>query len=844
MMERADNPEEPSGRGGWVGGANSHTDTTTSTETAEQDKVHSGPENSSLAVRNSSDSVAAVEEPPENQVSARSHAGNGQLDTAPPASTASTTQESAHSNGSEPQPRPPKEKESDRELTGFEQNCRRLGWLVILILAGGTTGIIGLMSFWAFLWFGQNSNATWHWIMVHDHLKVIVSSTAEIVNRLVGFMLGTECAMIIALALERALVLFPNMASASAGRAGGGSGKTWGLAKKVATGKMPSYGWDRCLPFLVLLVTLIENLSLGTHTVLFTDINLGRLPTRSGPMNMSFGFSYEPETISYAGGVPDLLYRYSAWQRKSPFYPAFAEYSEEPVKLDGVSDTGLTLRAFLPYADPLVRQSVHSYTGRTTVLDSRVTCQVPKFENLTAQFQQNSLLLSGFVRATRQTPRLGNVTLLPTSESRAGVVGWSHNTSVPFICIAPLANTTTRGAPDQWRTALCQLTENGEDNEGISGGLVSEFKNYPSWLAASPTYTSSSDFGTAYIVFNVSSGVWSVWGEIFENQNDLPTTILDGQPMNEWLQFSLTAGLSFGATLCYSAFDTADIMVSISSSLKRNVTEPVPTFNFGTRRYEFDDLRRQYGQSLDANAEADGRGIFILNKQSWIASAGIQPPTEPYIRQYANLAGPQVSGNEPNWSGFLFDAMVPQDTFNLTGSPSPIDHFSSVDWLQPDPMHGWLFQDIVAHGGSVAFALQSLITLLASMAYYDQLAQFNNREMIQQSFFKETNLPTRYWGWLAVTIGLVIHLFVASIVLCWFMVGTKYTLLRQNWQTLAQAITPETADYVAIAVDKTDDEVKAVMKTKGGKELMESRVRLGPLGENGKVGIYVMNKAP
>jgi hypothetical protein len=43
-------------------------------------------------------------------------------------------------------------------------------------------------------------------------------------------------------------------------------------------------------------------------------------------------------------------------------------------------------------------------------------------------------------------------------------------------------------------------------------------------------------------------------------------------------------------------------------------------------------------------------------------------------------------------------------------------------------MHIWLVQEGVSIGASVAFALQSIITVLSSMAYLDQLAQFNNNQ--------------------------------------------------------------------------------------------------------------------
>ena len=60
---------------------------------------------------------------------------------------------------------------------------------------------------------------------MNDHIKVIVSSSAELLNRLVGFMFGVERSMALSLALERSEVLFPSLISASIGRSGTGAGK-------------------------------------------------------------------------------------------------------------------------------------------------------------------------------------------------------------------------------------------------------------------------------------------------------------------------------------------------------------------------------------------------------------------------------------------------------------------------------------------------------------------------------------------------------------------------------------------------------------------------------------------
>jgi hypothetical protein len=162
----------------------------------------------------------------------------------------------------------------------------------------------------------------------------------------------------------------------------------------------------------------------------------------------------------------------TAWLRKPPFYPAFAEYTEAAATMSNAEDTSTT------------RQQLHSYVGRTTILDTRVTCQAPTFDNLTISLQDSSLVLTGFVRPRILTPRMGNQAfVLPPQNGSWKVCGGSVDTPVPFARVAAIENASYAGLPDQWRTSLCQLTEG--DHLEISGGLVSEFKDYSAWTSMS-----------------------------------------------------------------------------------------------------------------------------------------------------------------------------------------------------------------------------------------------------------------------------------------------------------------------------------------------------------------------
>jgi hypothetical protein len=80
-------------------------------------------------------------------------------------------------------------------------------------------------------------------------------------------------------------------------------------------------------------------------------------------------------------------------------------------------------------------------------------------------------------------------------------------------------------------------------------------------------------------------------------------------------------------------------------------------------------------------------------------------------------------------------------------------------------------------GGSIAFALQSTITLLASMAYYDQLAQFDNSAPVQHTFFITANVLQHYRGFLAVMIVLAMHVLLVAYVVTWFARTLRYSML-------------------------------------------------------------------
>lgn len=144
----------------------------------------------------------------------------------------------------------------------------------------------------------------------------------------------------------------------------------------------PGYGGAVVLLFAT--TTLLQ----FSSTILLSDLELGQLPGLAANHSATYDFVYtghgqpypDGNTLnvshgfySYTGGVTyPIQLRIPTWSRNPPAFPAFAEYSKPVSSPEGVDDTGVLLRAFLPFADAQSRESIRNYSGIAQVLDSRV----------------------------------------------------------------------------------------------------------------------------------------------------------------------------------------------------------------------------------------------------------------------------------------------------------------------------------------------------------------------------------------------------------------------------------------------------------------------------------------
>ena len=349
----------------------------------------------------------------------------------------------------------------------------------------------------------------------------------------------------------------------------------------------------------------------------------------------------------------------------------------------------------------------------------------------------------------------------------------------------------------------------------ISRGLISEFKdslNLPGFDENDRRFQHPSTYGTAYLVVNVTDGTPEEWRSVAEQA---PRSTPFFNKNGEWIDLIYSNGhLVLSATLCYAAFDTADIPVEISGN--QNRTEPQPTFDHKTERYKFTEYRHQLGQNTGSLSRAQ-RQTLELKKGRWIANASEVPPVQAYVRNAAEMSrtGAQprdIGGNNGNTNAILWQASL--SSFNIS---------SDGRIINPDVMHKHLFQDIVQNGGSSAFALQSLITLFSGMTYYDQIAQFDNFDNVSRADFVIANIPSHHRGFYAVLIFVILQLILIIVVLITYMAETRFSQMGNTWLNLAQAVTPETCQYLDMTTIATEEEVEKVMEKDG---VLKRRVRL------------------
>ncbi|KAK6510833.1 Mitochondrial outer membrane protein iml2 [Arthrobotrys conoides] len=777
-------------------------------------------------------------------------------------------------------PESPPDSEANPEVNITTSAANRIGSLSSLLFLGSSLFSIACMGWFAFLWWGTVDNSVWHSIVIRDWAVRAISLPSSVFRMAVTLQAGQCLSMLAALAIEKSVVPLPNLAAISMMRATTPGGTEtlrnfiYPLIRNTPGIRQLS---TLSIVSLTSLMVLTSSILGFTSTILLSDVVVQPIPSESMEVNVTIDYIWNdngggPESIIYETQdfryIPTQANTY--WKAEPVTFPAFAEYFVEAPVVPGIVDTGTTIRAFIPFANADDRSRLSHYKGKAVVWDARVVCQKPQISNFRVHglppVNGNTidLAITGTVRKTVSSDVIQN----------------AEPEAANFFC----------GISDP--ISICQLPNSDIGEVGIhlgyydwpplayGGGLKSEFS----------TADRKTRNGAAYLVLNQTFGVNT---DTFLNDNP-EWVVIGNADNNESFEITIVG------TLCYTPLDAVDRDVEISRTQSQPETEFASYESYKVEPYEgYTSFKGNYNFEKilplllpsEPNKSPESRGVFNLLpseagwaiKESdtqesdgpWLSRTNLTRPEQlhflvdalhlkyrkPYALQFEDEGNYQIYGN---FSVSLSEAFSTWEVAYDIGSYI----IGGKDW-QKD-----LFAAVKDHPkGNVALALQSILTVIASNAYYNNLKLLPRHETVSVVTFQNVSSPGGPYGTrrggkysleqqglfssrvrgrfpvgysiVAVVLGLQIIL--AAIILVRFLRETTLTRIGDPWQALAQVASEEFEGLETILelskrVDTDREAVAKEMKILGvdetlvGVEQHSRSAKLIHRGERGGAG--------
>lgn len=537
------------------------------------------------------------------------------------------------------------------------------------------------------------------------------------------------------------------------------------------------------LPFIGLaLVALLTSTVLQfASTILLSDFGDQNLQGKPISTNVPFGLNslntrsseiLDLNNTDDRAGEIDPYSGVNYWKSSPSAYPRFAEWHQAPGAEDGVVDTGLTYRAFLPFSSSDTRWSLRNFTGVATVLDFRTVCVRPKMTIEGGWLVNEDLVaLDGFAEWEMEYSMLSHRPKpIPRTNETSGFI-----TKTFFNCSVPLDSSRIRSL-GFWRTALCRTRTDATFLKAPEGGL----KN-------SPFLTDS------YILLNTtgSGQQWIDAGEF---------TKWKSSSTGSWTTLSANSNpSSFSATMCFINPSPSNYDVNIWSTT--DGIEPSLTWDPITRQFNTEAVRTLY-DSLNPLSTREERGILTLdNHPNWTAQ----------------LADPKL-----NISTLDFAWVATLEGFNRNNADIPTDDGGALLTPWSDRVaqgihraHIAVFQHVIRATQNPALALQTLFTVLTQSAYYDFLPQFDVAAPGLYTVSMVANIPCQWTGFTIVVAILGIHVLVVGATTALFLASTNVSMLGNAWQAVAQVVKSVDRDVLEDAEQMSDKEVLGILKASG-----------------------------
>lgn len=643
-----------------------------------------------------------------------------------------------------------------RKRTSTTSIITRIGYYSSGMLFMGSLAILAGFAYISFLWWSRAS--LWSQIVLNTWVAPSVTLASLVIRTSIAFQAVICTAMIAVLALRWHQVSVTESAAISLFRfTNPGPSALLSPLCRSYKAKFPLAG------LLILLLTLITISSNTISTFLVSDLDIAVLSGDYSSTVPAFGVNITKQRfkdLDYFDAGP------SFYRRKPEQYPSFAERTLTSVKnSSGLYDTGIILRAFLPFSSGIDRSHIKYFNGTAASLMTRTVCAKPKYDITIEKTDEFPELSHEGIRI------MGNISIDPMADGEL-------NTSAVGRVDCFLGNSQDIN--------VCQICGPGFSSYqcGSNKGSrpIDDF-NLIQFDTDDPMMKFQSGLGP------IRADTYLVWygyslneektdsNDQAEPEDSLEWTSFDHPIGESNLKSDLSRNTTYGnatyitgcMTLCMTT--TLDQYMNISASRPLNISEPSIDWNKSVNE-SFSDtidtapILKQLGVTGD-NFSLQERGLLSLD--SW------SHPT--YMDTYFTGLEPKNTSRY-SWAGFFQGVEV-----NWTNADDSTDSGGGFD--------SYLFailNDTFTSTNHPALMFQAVNTMLYSMAYYNEYVAFDLYDSSTRTqYFVQALQPVKKRGYWAVTSIIVCHFILISIIIVLYISGGgDGDVLGQAWVIVSQ----------------------------------------------------------
>ncbi|CAG1990402.1 unnamed protein product [Fusarium graminearum] len=572
----------------------------------------------------------------------------------------------------------------------------------------------------------------WRAIVFNDRTAQVITICSAAIRTSISLQIGVLVSALAALILETSGTRMIDIPVLSVGRI---QSSPIGMLPVVVrqTTKSLSGAWHSCIIVTSVIILLVSNLN---STILLSDLGNSNIP---GPhVTNDTGISFKSSV--WIGGQ-DIM----SWAVKPKAQWRFAETRLGKSKY---GDTGRVYRAFLPFQDEDTRSSLEYYSGPAIVANTRTICAPLPLYEFSIEYRLEDALNSGPALYLQEKKHLQTF--------ECGIIGTAG------------VNRTS------WSVTLCSNHTKGlyiHPNDEFNN----ELNNDKTQLLEREKYLMRKIF-----IMNTTADIWSMMEEDGPTPKRLQN--LSSKTEGLWTKIYDSTGVEIlTATSCYYNIAKAGIYnVTMAGDAIPREPHWVPNFNYydgatytsdrqGFLKNKTGQILSQFGIGVETNDTAQ-RGILRLD---------IGPLTD---EDNSYPSGPDRSGIDRNLDAVLDEKSVGSNTtWDMSDGNVVVQTWSAHEFYRA------VFLTSLLTTGDPALAIQSVLTRLHQVAYYELLDHYDIIYPVTTMHLTDKLIPVQWLG-LGLVIGMaVVHLTQVFVVIVIFLSRTRLSALGNAWQAVAQA---------------------------------------------------------